>query len=72
MIRQETDRRAVHVAQVLQMAMQEGAAGPQGRLPETRYAAVDPTPAVPAGVLAAAACGAAGLWWALNRRHARS
>ena len=71
MIRQETDRRAVHFAQVLQMAMQEGAAGPHGPLPETRYTAVDPTPAVPAGVLAAAACGAAGLWWALNRRHAR-
>jgi len=72
MIRQETDRRAVHFAQVLQMAMHEGPAGPPDPVPETRYAAIERTPAVPAGVLAAAVLAGAGLWWAMARRPARS
>jgi len=67
MIRQETERRALHFAQVLQMAMKEGAAGAPEVLPETRYANVDATPAVPAGVLAAGVVAAAGLWWAVRR-----
>jgi Fe-S oxidoreductase len=69
MILQETDRRALHFAQVLQMAMHEGPHGPGGPHPETRYAAVEPTPAVPAGVVAAGVLAGAGLLWALRRKH---
>ena len=72
MIRQETDRRAVHFAQVLQMALHEGPAGPQGSLPETRYTAVERTPAVPVGVLAAALGTGAGIWWAARRRSGKA
>jgi FAD/FMN-containing dehydrogenase/Fe-S oxidoreductase len=36
-IRQGTDRRALHVAQVLRMAMRDGPRGPAGPRPETRY-----------------------------------
>jgi Fe-S oxidoreductase/FAD/FMN-containing dehydrogenase len=71
MIRQETGRRAVHFAQVLQMALHEGPAGPQGPLPETRYTAIDRTPAVPVGVLAAALTAGAGVWWAARALRAR-
>jgi hypothetical protein len=53
MIGQETDRRAVHFAQVLQMAIEEGPHGPSGRFPEREYAALDRTPPVPAGVFGA-------------------
>src|SRR5438067_1782584 len=35
MIRQETDRRALHFAQVLQMGLHEGPAGPQNGRPKT-------------------------------------
>src|SRR5205823_6034670 len=69
MIAQETDRRAVHFAQVLQMAIREGPAGPREALPDTRYATPERTAAVPVPVIAAALLGGAGLWWA--RRRAR-
>ncbi len=70
MIQQETDRRALHFAQVLQMGIREGPRGPAGPRPETRYAAEERTPAVPAGVIAAGVLAAgAGLWWALNHGH---
>jgi FAD/FMN-containing dehydrogenase/Fe-S oxidoreductase len=72
MIRQETDRHAVHFAQVLQMAINDGEAGPQDALPETRYATIEPTPAVPVGVVAAGVIAGAGLLWALHRRHGRT
>lgn len=36
-IRQETDREGLHIAQVLQMALQEGAQGTPGDFPEQRY-----------------------------------
>ncbi|MHA3774115.1 FAD-binding and (Fe-S)-binding domain-containing protein [Verrucomicrobiota bacterium sgz303538] len=36
-IEQLTDRRALHSAQVLQMALREGPQGPYGNLPEKRY-----------------------------------
>jgi Fe-S oxidoreductase len=68
MILQETDRRALHFAQVLQMAIREGPDGPAGALPESRYVAVETTPAVPVGLIAAG-LGAAGLWWALSRKN---
>jgi len=67
MIRQETDRRAVHFAQVLQMAIKEGPGGPAGPKPERRYAAVERTAAVPVGVVAGGLFAGAGLWWALRR-----
>ena len=36
-IRQLTDRRALHTAQILQMAINEGPRGPSGNLPEQKY-----------------------------------
>jgi hypothetical protein len=69
MIRQETSRRAMHVAQVLQMALHDGPDGPPGPLPETPYTTLERTPALPVGVIAAAvAAGAA--WWAFSSRRA--
>ncbi len=71
MIRQETDRRAMHFAQVLQMGLQEGPQGPTGALPEKQYTTLERTPAVPVGVLAAAAVAAgAAAWWGLRRGRA--
>lgn len=69
MIRQETDRRAVHFAQVLQMAINEGSSGPRGPWPETEYTTIERTPAVPVGVMAAGLVAGAGLWWALHRNN---
>ncbi len=69
MIRQETDRRALHFAQAMQMAIEEGPEGPARTLPETRYAAVERTPAVPVSVIAAGAVAAAGTWWAVRRKR---
>ncbi len=67
MIRQETGRRALHTAQVLQMALVEGPSGPAGILPEARYAKLERTPAVPATIVAAGAAAAiAGLWYAMR------
>jgi Fe-S oxidoreductase len=40
-IRQLTDRHALHIAQVLQMAMNEGPRGPSGNLPEQKYVAYE-------------------------------
>ncbi len=70
MIRQETNRRALHFAQVLQMAIKEGPAGPRELFPEREYARIERTPAVPMPVIAAAAVAAgAGLWWAARHRR---
>lgn len=68
MIRQETDRHALHFAQVMQMALREGPAGPAGALPEARYTAIERTPKVPVGIVAAGALLGAGVWWAMNRK----
>src|SRR6185369_13015522 len=38
-IEQSTDRKALHLAQVLQMALREGPDGPPGELPESRTGA---------------------------------
>jgi FAD/FMN-containing dehydrogenase/Fe-S oxidoreductase len=44
-IRQMTDRQALHVAQVLQMAINEGPRGPSGNFPEYEYvASSEPVP----------------------------
>jgi FAD/FMN-containing dehydrogenase/Fe-S oxidoreductase len=68
MIRQETDRRALHFAQVLQMAVNDGPHGPSGEFPERGYTTLEHTPPVPASVVAAGALLAAGgIWWALRK-----
>jgi FAD/FMN-containing dehydrogenase/Fe-S oxidoreductase len=72
MIRQETDRRGVHFAQVLQMALNDGPDGPPGPLPETQYTTLERTPAAPIGVIAAGVGAGAGIWWALARRKSRA
>jgi len=68
MIRQETNRRAVHFAQVLQMARQDGPAGPRDGLPEAQYTNIERTPAIPASVVAAGLAAGVGLWWAMRKR----
>jgi Fe-S oxidoreductase len=71
MIRQETDRRALHFAQVLQMGLAEGPLGPSAGVPEGRYVDTKRTAPVPAGILAAGALAAgAGLWWRRARNGA--
>jgi FAD/FMN-containing dehydrogenase/Fe-S oxidoreductase len=68
MILQETPRRALHFAQVLQMGLHEGPEGPLDPLPEKQFA--EPrTPAVPASIIAAGAVAGAGIWWAMNRNR---
>ncbi len=63
-ILQQTDRRGLHLAQVLQMALRQDAAT---KFPERKYATVDKTPAVPISVLAGAAAAiGVGLWWRNN------
>ncbi|MEO7142204.1 MAG: FAD-binding oxidoreductase, partial [Bryobacteraceae bacterium] len=70
MIRQESNRQALHFAQVLQMALHEGPQGPVGALPETHYTTLERTSAVPAGVIAAGALAAgAGIWWSLRKNQ---
>jgi FAD/FMN-containing dehydrogenase/Fe-S oxidoreductase len=44
-IRQTTDRRGLHIAQVLKMALDKGVRGPAGNYPEREY--VTPEPAIP-------------------------
>jgi Fe-S oxidoreductase len=55
-----TQRRALHLAQVLQMAIRDGQRGPSGSPPETHYAH-DGYAALPVGVLLGAATVAAGV-----------
>jgi Fe-S oxidoreductase len=71
MIRQETDRRAMHFAQVFQMALQDGPQGQPGPLPEKQYTTIERTPKVPMSIVAAGALAAGtGMWWALRRAKA--
>jgi FAD/FMN-containing dehydrogenase/Fe-S oxidoreductase len=69
-ISQGSKRRALHLAQVIQMAMHEGPDGPSGKYPEAGYpydrSAVHVVPALAtAGALAAG-----GYWlWKLNQRN---
>jgi FAD/FMN-containing dehydrogenase/Fe-S oxidoreductase len=72
-IAQTTQREALHLAQVLQMAMHDGPAGPKGDLPERHYIEEQRAPdkrralAVGAGV----ALGAAIIWAARRWKHNR-
>ncbi len=68
-IQQQTDRHALHFAQVLQMGLRGDLPAPAGVLPaESRYAVEPKTPAVPLGLLMAGAL--AGAWFL--RRSGRS
>jgi Fe-S oxidoreductase len=69
-----TDRRALHVAQVLKLAHEHGESGPEGPKPERLYYEVRPKPslarrAVRTAVLTAAAVGAAAFFSATMRRR---
>ncbi len=44
-VRQTTPRHALHIAQVLKMALEQGPQGPAGNLPETNY--IQPEPPIP-------------------------
>ena len=71
-ILQQTDRKALHLAQVLQMALAEGPLGPSSKVPEQEYASIERTPALPASIIAGASTlAAAGLWWALQHQRTR-
>jgi FAD/FMN-containing dehydrogenase/Fe-S oxidoreductase len=78
-IAQGTDRRALHLAQVLQLALREGPDGPIGGYPETPYVE-NPSPAPARAGLAALAAGGIGValaaggalaWARRSRRHGR-
>lgn len=74
-ISQTTDRHALHLAQVIQMAMRDGEQGASGDYPERRYIT---TPASSSKALktvllfGAGALVVGGLWWKLSRKPARS
>jgi FAD/FMN-containing dehydrogenase/Fe-S oxidoreductase len=73
-IRQLTDRQALHVAQVLQMAISEGPRGPWGNFPEHKYIALPeamPSPATVFSIVAIAALGVAAGAMLLNERKNR-
>lgn len=73
-VEQLTDRRALHTAQVIRMAMEHGSDSPAGSYPESSYPDVvlDGQPTVPPARLAAAvAAGSIAVGGALAARHAR-
>ena len=69
-----TDRRALHTAQVMKMALDHGCGGtPRGEHPEDRYrdAALDsPSPDVKTGMIAIGVLAGGALAWTLKRRFA--
>jgi Fe-S oxidoreductase len=70
-IAQTTDRKALHLAQVIQMAMHEGPGGPQGAWPEKNYLTT-PADGVPAiGVLAGGMLAAGALVWLLKNKKSK-
>jgi len=74
-IAQATDRRALHVAEVLQMALHEGPTGPEGSAPERGYIQERPPSTLPVAVGAAALTGLAlvgGYLWMQQRKDRRS
>ena len=69
-----TDRGALHLAQVIQMAMHEGPDGPSRELPEMRYQTLgkwEPAPslAATAAVVGLGVLAGLGVAWALTRRR---
>jgi hypothetical protein len=73
-IRQMTDRQALHIAQVLKMAIREGPRGPWGNYPEYKYVA-PPEPvrssATAVSIVAIAALGVTAGAMLLNGRRNR-
>ncbi len=68
-ILQQTERKALHLAQVLQMALHEGPSGFKGETPEQGYALIEKTTTVPVSVIAGVSVLASGaLWWASQKR----
>lgn len=71
-IRQMSDRQALHVAQVLQMAINEGPKGPRGNFPEHKYIAPPepiPSAATVFSIVAITALGVAAGAMLLNERR---
>ncbi|MCA1685294.1 MAG: hypothetical protein LC745_04800, partial [Planctomycetia bacterium] len=71
-----TDRGALHLAQVIQMAMREGPDGPVRERPEMRYEPLGkwqpaPSRAAVAAVVVVGVLAGVGLAWALTRGHDR-
>jgi Fe-S oxidoreductase len=72
-IAQATDRRALHLADLIEMAEREGASGPGGDYPERRYVPerADATTTRTATVLVAGVLGAelgTAVWWLTRRK----
>jgi hypothetical protein len=70
-IAQTTERRALHLADVLMMAMREGPAGPPGDYPERGYAGTDTGRAPPIGWRTVAVSAIAGAVMTLVTRRLR-
>jgi FAD/FMN-containing dehydrogenase/Fe-S oxidoreductase len=73
-IRQMTDRQALHLAQVMQMAISEGPRGPSGNFPEHKYIAPPepiPSAATVFSIVAIAALGVAAGAMLFNERRNR-
>ncbi len=74
-IRQTTDRQALHLAQVLQMAMRQGPGGPTGDYPEAGYAAQRFDPGISPGTAAVLGSGlvllVGVLFWGRSKRIRR-
>ncbi|MFL5871284.1 MAG: FAD-binding and (Fe-S)-binding domain-containing protein, partial [Solirubrobacterales bacterium] len=68
-VEQATDRRALHLAQVLKMAREHGPDGPPGSHPEERYPDVEPARASRAALIGAAAAGVAGAGAVITSRR---
>jgi len=73
-ISQTTDRHALHLAQVIQMAMHEGPYGPGGNYPERKYIDQEISKRPQSKLKAAAMIGAGllvvgALIWGLSRRN---
>jgi len=77
-IEQSTDRQAMHLAQVLQMALREGPQGTPGDYPERRWIAPRPGPNLKraawkiAGIAGGAALFLGGVWGLRALRNRRS
>jgi hypothetical protein len=69
-----TERRALHTAQVIKMALDHGENGPEGDYPERRYPDVilDDGKGLKLGAAAIGGTAAAALLWRLRRRRGAS